>query len=155
MGCCQGSIPPSHTRGLLGALGIRRRVPRPGFPAHLLAAQVTAPPLLLTPLLSALGPPPPASGFPPSSGPACRGSREGEQVYIVSARRLLWLSGNAFIPSGLGATLSGQVPLAAPYQPGTVRPRGWSVLRLEAPFWPAKAPLTPEAQARLREFAEA
>ena len=50
--------------------------------------------------------------------------REGEQVYIVSARRLVWLSGNAFIPSGLGATLSGQVPLAAPYQPGKVRRRG-------------------------------
>ena len=87
-------------------------------------------------------PGPGAWGFALSAGPACIDA-EGEQVYIVGARRLVWLSGNAFIPSGLGATLSRQVPLAAPYQPGTVRRRGLSVLHLEAPSWPAKAPASP------------
>lgn len=117
-------LPP--TQGPAGGSGDKEGgCPRPGLPAHLLAAQVTAPPLLLTPCSRPWGllPRPGAGASLRAQAPPAR-MREGEQVYIVSARRLVWLSGNAFIPSGLGATLSGQVPLAAPYQPGTVRPRG-------------------------------
>lgn len=129
VGCCQASIPPSHTGAGWGALEIkkvrlvgarrttaqqRRRLPQPLSPCLPAGCEGHSTTLALHSLLSALG-------LHSKRRPRLHGcGREDKSIFIVGVRRLVWLSSNAFIPSGLGAALSGPVPLAAPYQPGTV-----------------------------------